>query len=169
MKPHEKETAIGTCIHNIFAAYRPDAPEDDMIQMAGRTISNFSLEKNLPQPETLIGSIASLYAFLANTYGRAVRIEREMPFRRKIGGQTCVGTIDFVWYTSEKDCVLVDFKNISGATRGVIDPDSDEYMGHYIPQQKAYKEALESAGLNVRACLLHLSLQERVIEISFNS
>lgn len=168
VKPHEKETAIGTCIHNIFAAYRPDAPEDDMIQMAGRTISNFSLEKNLPQPETLIGSIASLYAFLANTYGRAVRIEREMPFRRKIGGQTCVGTIDFVWYTSEKDCVLVDFKNISGATRGVIDPDSDEYMGHYIPQQKAYKEALESAGLNVRACLLHLSLQERVIEISFN-
>ena len=167
VNPYEKETTIGTCIHNIFAAYRPDAPEAEMIQMACRTISNFSLEKNLPEPESLIGSIASLYTFLTKNYGTAVKIEREIPFRQMTGGQTCVGTIDLVWYTSGKDCVLVDYKNLSSATRAVIDPGSDEYIGHYIPQQKAYKDALEAAGLNVKACLLHLSLQDRIIEIAF--
>ena len=56
-------------------------------------------------------------------------------------------------------CVLVDYKNLSRATSAVIDPESDEYIGHYIPQQKAYKDALERAGFKVKACLLHLSLQ----------
>ena len=167
VSPHEKETSIGTCIHNIFAAYNPAAPREEMEALASQTVKNFSLEKNLPAPERLIDSVSSLYDFLTKTYGPSVKTEREIPFRQIANGQTCVGSIDFVWYTSDKDCVLVDYKNLSGATAAVINPDSEEFIGHYIPQQKAYKDALEKAGFNVRACLLHLSLQDRKVEIYF--
>ena len=167
VRPYEKETTIGTCIHNIFAVFNPDAPHSEMVALAERTISNFSLEENLPDAEALICSIENLYDFLGKNYGPAVKTEREIPFREIRDGQTCVGSIDFVWYTSDKECVLVDYKNLSRATKAVIDPESDEYIGHYIPQQKAYKDALERAGYNVKACLLHLSLQEKVVEIEF--
>ncbi len=167
VRPHEKETSIGTCIHNIFAAYEPSAPDEDMVNLAQRTIANFNLEENLPDAAALIRSIKGLYGFLTREYGPAVRTEREIPFREIRDGQTCVGSIDFVWYTSERDCVLVDYKNLSRASAGVIDPENEEYIGHYIPQQKAYKDALERAGFTVKACLLHLSLQEKVIQICF--
>lgn len=167
VRPHEKETSIGTCIHNIFAVYDPSAPDEDMIGLTQRTITNFNLEENLPDAAALIHSIKALYAFLTEKYGPAIRTEREIPFREIRGGQTCVGSIDFVWYTSDKDCVLVDYKNLSRASVGVIDPENEEYIGHYIPQQKAYKDALERAGFTVKACLLHLSLQEKVIQICF--
>lgn len=166
-RPYEKETTIGTCIHNIFAVFNPSAPHSEMVALAERTISNFSLEENLPDAEALISSVENLYDFLAKKYGPAVKIEREIPFREIRDGQTCVGSIDFVWYTSDKECVLVDYKNLSGATTAVIDPESNEYIGHYIPQQKAYKDTLERAGYTVKACLLHLSLQEKVVEIEF--
>lgn len=167
VRPYEKETTIGTCIHNIFAVFNPDAPHSEMVALAERTISNFSLEENLPDAEALICSIENLYDFLGKNYGPAVKTEREIPFREIRDGQTCVGSIDFVWYTSDKECVLVDYKNLSRATKAVIDPESDEYIGHYIPQQKAYKDALERAGFKVKASLLHLSLQEKVVEIKF--
>ena len=167
VRPQDKEATIGTCIHNIFAVYNPEATKDEMVEMATRTVKNFSLEKHIPEPNALIESISSLYDYLTKTYGPAVKTGREIPFRQIINGQTCVGSIDFVWYTSDKECVLVDYKNLSCATVGVVDPESEEYIGHYIPQQKAYKDALERSGLKVRACLLHLSLQERVVEIGF--
>ena len=167
VNPFEKETAIGTCIHNIFAVFNPDAPHAEMVAFAKRTISNFHLEENLPYADALICSIENLYDFLKMNYGPAIRTEREIPFREMCNGQTCVGSIDFVWYTSDKECVLVDYKNLSRATSAVIDPESDEYIGHYIPQQKAYKDALEKAGFKVKACLLHLSLQEKLVEIVF--
>lgn len=167
VRPAEKETAIGTCIHNIYAVFDPDAPHADMVSLAERTIRNFSLEENLPDADALICSIEHLYDFLGKNYGPAIRTEREIPFREIREGQTCVGSIDFVWYTSDRDCVLIDYKNLSRASAAVIDRDSEEYIGHYIPQQKAYKDALERAGFNVMACLLHLSLQEKVIQIEF--
>jgi len=163
----DKETAIGTCIHNIFAVYDPAKSVEQMNEIATRTVKNFSLEKNIPEPESIIQSIATLYEFLTKTYGPAVKTEKELPFRRVIDGQTCVGSIDLVWYTSEKECVLVDYKNLSMATAAVVDPDSEEYLGHYIPQQKAYRDELERSGLKVRDCILHLSLQGRVIVIDF--
>lgn len=167
VRPQEKETTIGTCIHNIFAVYDPSAPEEDMVNLARRTVVNFHLEENLPDASAIIRSIKGLYAFLTKEYGHAIRTEREIPFREIRNGQTCVGSIDFVWYTSDKECVLVDYKNLSMASAGVVDPENEEYLGHYIPQQKAYKDALERAGFTVKACLLHLSLQEKVIQIGF--
>lgn len=167
VRPQDKETAIGSCIHNIFAAYNRNAPVEKMNEIARRTVKNFSLEKHLPDPESIIEIISGLYDFLTRAYGPAVKTGREIPFRRIIDGQTCIGSIDFVWYTSECECVLVDYKNISMATTAVIDPESDEYIGHYIPQQKAYKDALEQSGLMVLDCLLYLSLQGRAVRIAF--
>jgi len=167
VSPQDRETAIGTCIHNIFAAYDPKAPLEESEELARRTVRNFQLGKYIPEPESLIKSISGLYDYLTATYGPAVAKGREIPFREIHNGQTCVGSIDFVWYTSDKECVLVDYKNLSMATAAVVDPDSEEYIGHYIPQQKAYKDALERSGLKVRDCILHLSLQGRVIVIDF--
>ena len=78
-----------------------------------------------------------------------------------------IGSIDLVWYTTEKDCVLVDFKNLPNAGIEVLNPENKEYLGHYAPQQRAYKIALTRSALNVKACIIYMSMQGKVISISF--
>lgn len=156
---------VGTCIHNIFAAYDPAAPRSVMVDMASNTISRHGLSEVLSDPDAVIASMETLCAFLAKTYGKAVKIEHELPFRELRGGQMTVGSIDFVWYTSEEECVLVDFKNLPFAGREILDPGNSRYVGHYAPQQRAYREALVRAGKTVLATIIYLAMQGRVVEL----
>ena len=136
-----------------------------MVRMAAGTIVRHRFEKVLINPEQVISSMETLCGFLAKTYGKAVKIEHELPFRDLCGGQMMVGSIDFVWYTSDKECVLVDFKNLPFVGRDVLEPENKRYVGKYAPQQKAYRDALVRDGLAVKACLLYLAMQGRVIEL----
>ena len=77
-----------------------------------------------------------------------------------------IGSIDFVWFTSETDCVLVDFKNLPHAGRGTLDPADNRFLGHYAPQQRAYREALTRGGLNVLASIIYLPMQRKVISLN---
>lgn len=170
---HDSETAVGTCIHNIFAAYDPDAGPEAMCRMAKDTISRHGLEENFPDPGSVIRSIGELYAWLEKTYGKAVRIDHELPFREIVDGVQVNGSIDLVWYTSwdgstrKGEAVLVDFKNISGRLEPLLDPENDDYLGHYASQQKTYLDALTRGGVMVKASVLYLSLQGRIVSLSY--
>ena len=158
---------VGTCIHNIFAAYDPRTRREDMVKLAADTIQRHDLQDALTSPDAIISSIENLYEFLTKTYGKYYRIEHELPYRESNDGQMTIGSIDLVWYTTEKDCVLVDFKNLPNAGIEVLNPENKEYLGHYAPQQRAYKNALTRSGLNVKACIIYMSMQGKVISISF--
>lgn len=161
-----EDDKVGTCIHNIFAVYRPEAPRSDMVRIAADTIARHGLQEVLTSPDAIITSIETLCEFLANNYGKAVKIEHELPFRELKDGQMTVGSIDLVWFTSDEDCVLVDFKNLPYAKRDVLDPENSRYLGHYAPQQLAYKNALTRGGLNVMACILYLSMQGKIVGLN---
>lgn len=166
-----KDDAVGTCIHNIFAVFDPTASRADMEKMAEETIGRHGLSKALPHPEAVIESIENLYSFLESEYGMAAKIEHEVPFRRLSGGQMMVGSIDLVWYTdcspAKKECILVDFKNLPGATAAVLEKEDDRFLGHYAPQQNAYKEALEEDKITVKDCIIYLSMQGKVISLKW--
>lgn len=166
-----KDDEVGTCIHNIFAAYYQSAPRTDMVAMAEETIKRHNLSKALPEPDAIIDSIETLYSFLEANYGVAARIEHEVPFRKLTGGQMMVGSIDLVWYTeytaSAKKCVLVDFKNLPGANINVLNPTDGRFLGHHVPQQNAYKEALEANGVKVRDCIIYLSMQGKAVSLQW--
>ena len=166
-KPGAEDSDVGTCIHNIFAVYDPESDRQEMVKLAADTIARHGLEKVLTSPEAIIDSAETLYAFLSETYGKAVRIEHELPFRGIRDGQMTVGSIDLVWFTSDTDCVLVDFKNLPGAGRNVLDRDNARFLGHYAPQQKAYRDALTQGGYNVSASLIYLAMQNRVIRLDY--
>lgn len=159
------DDVVGTCIHNIFAVCDPGAQRDVMAKAAEGTIARHGLDGVLNSPEVVVTSAEILFKFLEETYGKAVRVEHELPFRELRDGQMTVGSIDLVWLTSEKECVLVDFKNLPGAGRNVLNSDDSRYLGHYAPQQAAYRDALERGGYTVRACLLYLAMQGRVVEL----
>ncbi len=161
-----KDDEVGTCIHNIFAAYDPTAARAESVKIATQTIERHSLKDVLTSPEAVISSIESLCGFLAKTYGKAVRIEHELPFRELRDGQMTIGSIDLVWFTSETECVLVDFKNLPHADRDVLNPESKRFLGHYAPQQRAYRDALTRGGLTVYASLIYLSMQGKVIALN---
>lgn len=161
-----KDDEVGTCIHNIFAAFDPDLPRMDMVQMAANTIERHGLKAVLTSPDAIISSIETLYEFLAKTYGRAVTIEHEFPFRELRNEQMTIGSIDLVWYTAPNECVLVDFKNLPHADRNVLDPADKRFLGHYAPQQRAYKDALTRGDLSVKASLIYLAMQGKIISLN---
>ena len=160
------DNEVGTCIHNIFAAFDPESPRADMVQMAADTIERHGFKAVLTSPDAIISSIEALCEFLAKTYGKAVRIEHELPFRELCNGQMIIGSIDLVWYTAPDECVLVDFKNLPNAGRNVLDPADKRFLGHYAPQQRAYRDALTRGNLSVKACLIYLAMQGKVISLN---
>ena len=161
-----KDDEVGTCIHNIFAAFDPNSPRKDMVQMAADTIERHRFKAVLTSPDAIISSIETLCEYLVKTYGKAVKIEHELPFRELRDGQMTIGSIDLVWYTASDECVLVDFKNLPRAGRNVLDPADKRFLGHYAPQQRAYRDALARGGLSVRACLIYLAMQGKIISLN---
>lgn len=172
---HSNETAVGTCIHNIFAAYSPVMPREEMVQMAHDTILNHGLKDCLPDHASIIGSIEELYSWLEKEYGKAVRTDHELPFREMVDGTYINGSIDLVWYTSwdrktrTGAAVLVDFKNVNGKIENLVNPgNGEQYLGQYASQQITYRNALIRGGIYVRDCILYLALQGRAVKLDFD-
>ena len=161
----EEYDIMGTCIHNIFAIYRPDIHPDEMRAKAQRIIDAYKMTKMLPEVDGILRSIASLYQFMEQKYGKAVKVAHETPFRHETGGQVVSGEIDLLWYTSPKECVLVDFKNYPGILGNVLSPKKDEYVGKYAAQLDAYDNALRATGLDVKAKLIYYSVLGYVIQL----
>lgn len=157
--PKEKDDAlmstIGTCIHNIYAAYDAEMDEQSAIAMAQKIIDSVKLSEILNAKE-VIGAIRSLYSYLTEKYGAATKIGHEVPFSFvRENGQLLRGEIDLLWYT-ENGVVLVDYKNIEGEK---ANPE------HYASQMEAYREVIESAGLTCKGIVLFYATLGQIIEL----
>ena len=157
--PKEKDDArmstIGTCIHNIYAAYDAEMDEQSAIAMAQKIIESVKLSEILNANE-VIGAIRSLYDYLTKEHGTPTSIGHEVPFSfvRK-NGQLLRGEIDLLWYT-EDGVVLVDYKNIEG---------EEANPEHYTSQMEAYREVVESAGHKCKGIILFYATLGQIIEL----
>lgn len=150
--------AIGTCIHNIYAAYNPVKGKEASIRMAQTIIDSYSPQVRAAiRAEEVIEAIESLYAYLTKTYGAPNAIKHELPFAHlSENGQLVHGEMDLLWYTKD-GVVLVDYKNTKKE-----EPNPEEYMG----QLAAYREAIKSAGLTLREAVLYYATLGKIITIS---
>ena len=73
--------------------------------------------------------------------------------------------MDLLWYTAQKECVLIDFKNYPGIMGNALNKTNEEYVGQYAAQLKAYEEALSDAGLTVTATLVYYSVLGYLVEL----
>ena len=163
----ENEAAAGTCIHNIFAVYDPALSHHENVDKATSIRNGNNMYDVIPDPEKVIFSIEQLYAWLEKTYGKPYIIKHEEPFIQPLPGQVVHGEIDLLWYTSENECVLIDFKNFPGDKATITTPGekNEHYAGKYAAQLKAYREVLQSSGLTVRDVLIYYSVMGCVVQL----
>lgn len=154
----ETEAAAGTCIHNIFTVYDPALTHDENVDRATRIRNGNNMYEVIPDVDKVVTSIERLYAWLEQTYGTPAAIKHEEPFIQPLTGQVVHGEIDLLWYLSDSECVLVDFKNFPGSKATITNPDNPHYAGHYAPQLQAYRDVLSASGLTVRDTLIYYSV-----------
>lgn len=161
------EAAAGTCIHNIFAVYDPLLSHQENVDKATSIRDGNNMYEVIPDTDTVISSIENLYAWLEDTYGKPYAIMHEVPFIHPLPGQIVRGEIDLLWYTSENECVLIDFKNFPGNKAMITTPSekNEHYAGKYAAQLKAYRDVLINSGITVRDTLIYYSVMGCVVQI----
>lgn len=169
------ETACGTCIHNIYAAYRSGEDEWNR-SMAEGLVKAAGFEKQITDIDGVIKAEDRLFAHLEKTYGKSVDILRETPFTLVLDkeqadslglqeGQVVRGEIDLVWMLGDGSCVLVDYKSYPHFDKDVNAPEVREHYAGYAPQLTLYTHALQSAGYKVADRLICYPVQGRIIRI----
>lgn len=149
-------SAIGTCIHTVYAAYDPEKDKEASIRMAQTIIESYSVQAAIRADE-VIEAIESLYAYLSKTYGAPTATKHELPFAHlSENGQLVHGEMDLLWYTKD-GVVLVDYKNTKKE-----EPNPEVYMG----QLAAYSEAIKSAGLTLRGAVLYYATLGKIITLN---
>jgi len=139
---------VGTCIHNIYAAWTADDAANAAV--AQRLVKAFGFEAVLPDTNAILAARKALADKLTKDYGPCVKEYHELPFQHLCDGQIVRGSMDLVWETAE-GCVLIDFKTFPGSVESITNPESDHYAGLYKPQFDFYRAALTAAGKNVLA------------------
>ena len=155
---------IGSCIHDIFAVYRPDAADENH-RVAVNIIGGYGLaDKMVGHADAILSSAKWLYDTLQAHFPQTDADVRrtEYPFQLTLeSGQTVRGEMDLLWfYTDEKGehCVLVDYKSYEGF-------DMDEHTKKYYPQLSAYANALHKSGIDVTHALLYYPVHEVIHEL----
>lgn len=149
--------AVGTCIHQIFCVQAAPELTETIIQAHG-------LKAQLPDKTAIEKAYANLMDYLAQTYGAAEKIYREMGFKYTENGQIFTGSMDLV-YQTPKGCVLVDYKTYPGADNTVLDPQDKHYAGRYAGQFNCYTRALKLAGHTVLDRLVYYPVSGQVVKI----
>lgn len=155
---------IGSCIHDIFAAYRPDTIEENH-SVAVRIVGGYGLaDKMAGHVDALLDSAKWLYDTLQNHFRQTDEDERitEYPFQFTLeSGQTVRGEMDLLWYYSDengKHCILVDYKSYEGVNL-------NEHTQKYYPQLSAYAASLRHAGIDVTHALLYYPVHKVIHEL----
>ena len=155
-KDNERMSTIGTCIHNIYAAYNDNLNEEVSVEMAQNIITAYGLQ-DVIDAKKVINAIKLLYIELKNRFGEPISIGHEVPFALAMeGDQLLHGEIDLLWKT-EKGVVLVDFKNIESET-----PNPE----HYFAQMSAYEKAISGAGLNCISIVLYYANHGKMVVLN---
>lgn len=153
VKNNNSMTDIGTCVHNIYAAFNASDSHEDSVKMAKRVVEGFGFTGAI-DPEMVIASIEKLYQKLGISTND--RVDHERPFTVPINGQLVRGEIDLLWHSSDGKVVLVDFKNSSHSIDEITDQNNGEaYFGKYFSQIEAYKAILSENGEEVADALLY--------------
>ena len=139
----EREAEMGNCLHAIYAAYDSGAPENEFLDLISKTIQNHHLQGNLTHPEHIFNAVKKLFIFLTETYGKPLRIYRELPLQMEDDGVIYRGEADLVWET-ENGLILVDYKSYPGGRNHLLSPGDENYAGKYSGHLHKYKEMIES-------------------------
>ena len=149
-----RDSTVGDFVHHLMYLWRGDATLiPQLAKSYGVTVDAKEMESTIRKFE----------AWMKETYGAPIAIERELPFRYvNERGQEVNGEIDLVYRTPEGD-VLVDYKTYQGKVSHLTDPQSDFCASKYSAQIALYEEALQRHGRTLRARLIcYLSLGEVV-------
>lgn len=171
-----ESAAFGTCIHNYMAAHRWDgkaninANQDYNLALAKQTVENHKLKKELPQPELLTQAADTLFSYLEKKFGGG-ELLRETPFTyRRNNGQLVQGEIDLIWKT-DKECVLLDYKNFPApqnvGINMVLNPSDGFYIGKYFSQLGDYRASLTAYGMNVTKVFVFYAVLGCLVEVEF--
>ena len=146
-------STIGSCIHNIYAAYNPNIEESASVEMARNIIKAYGLD-DVIDPSNVIKAIRLLYEQLNKRFGEPKSIGHEVPFALPMeNDQLLHGEIDLLWEIQD-GVVLVDFKNIESE---VPNPE------HYFAQMSAYEKAIQAAGKKCRAIVLYYANHGKMV------
>ena len=155
---------IGSCIHDIFAAYRKGDDEHNRT-VAINTIGGYSVADKLSaHVDAILRSADWLYEQLQAKYPQQEgdKTERELPFMLTLpDGRTIRGEIDLLWHYADADgkhAILIDYKTYQGVDLG-------EHTQTHYAQLSAYKSALEDAGLDVTHALIYYPVHATIHEL----
>ncbi len=151
-----RDSTIGDFIHHLMCLWNGDR------SIVGKLAEAYGVKVDI---EAVATSIENFWAWMAQTYGKSISTDRELPFSFTNDlGQIITGEIDLVYHTDEGD-VLVDYKTYQGSVGHLTDKDSDFYAGKYGGQLALYEEALKRRGSTVRdrlICYLSLGIIIRI-------
>jgi ATP-dependent exoDNAse (exonuclease V) beta subunit len=156
---------IGSCIHDIFAVYRPEQVETNK-EAALRVIGGYGFAGQLAgHVDAIIRSADWLYEQLQKHFPQqdGDGIDREYPFQATLSGQTLRGEMDLLWhYTDEhgEHCVLVDYKTFPGVNL-------HEHTTQHYAQLSAYAASLRAAGIDVTHALIYYPLHGVIHELLY--
>ncbi len=155
---------IGTCIHDIFAVYRPGQDEANK-EAALRVIGGYGFMGQLAgHVDAILRSADWLYDQLQQHFPQREGdgTEREYPFQATLPtGQTLRGEMDLLWHYSDEHgqyCVLVDYKSFQGV-------DLHSYSRGKYPQLSAYASSLKNAGIDVAHALIYYPVHGVIHEL----
>ena len=157
--------AIGSCIHDIYAAYLPGKDKDNR-EAAKNTIGGYGLTKELiGRIEEILKSADYLYKLLSERFPQQEgdTVIKEYPFMMTTDtGQTLRGEMDLLWQYTDADgkqhCVIVDYKTYPGVTL------NEHTTGHYA-QLSAYAAALRNADVDVAHALIYYPIHGVIHEL----
>lgn len=155
---------IGSCIHDIFAVYRPGHQTENHTA-AVNIVGGYGLAEILAgRIDALLRSADWLYSCLQNHFPQTAEdgVCTEYPFQMTLhSGQTLRGEMDLLWFYSDekgKHCVLVDYKTFPGVNL------HEHTKGHYA-QLSAYAAALRHAGIHVEHALIYYPVHAVIHEL----
>lgn len=166
---------VGTCIHDILCSLDShlDGHEAEYVK---RLIKEHNQEEHLPEElnasHYIINSWNYLVSYLQTQYGQSVKRSHELAFKHcNAKGQIVTGSMDLVWWLSDTEVVLIDYKSYPGdptAGQSVEDQcrtgeanikaTGPHYAGNYAGQFNCYQEALGAKGIKVKASLVYYPL-----------
>ena len=155
---------IGSCIHDIFAVYRP-CHQTENHTAAVNIVGGYGLAEILAgRIDALLRSADWLYSCLQKHFPQTEQdgVCTEYPFQMTLpSGQTLRGEMDLLWFYSDekgKHCVLVDYKTFPGVNL------HEHTKGHYA-QLSAYAAALRHAGIHVDHALIYYPVHAVIHEL----
>ena len=127
VKDEDTMAKLGTCIHNIFCAIDMNHNENFVTEV----IQSHNMQEHLTNASSILLAWDTLIDFLTESYGSAIEIYHERPFKYESDGQIVTGSIDLVWKT-DKGCFVIDYKTYPNWKKGsVTSPEDKHYAGKY--------------------------------------